>query len=260
MKAQTDAERLREKAEKLLKAHTLPRDFGFVTQDADTLRLLALADKLAPLDDTVLITGESGTGKDLVARRLHGRRSGRFLSLNLSAIPESMIQSELFGHVKGAYTGAVSNRMGLLVAASRGTMFLDEIGDISPALQVLLLRVIETRKFRRIGENEDTEFKGRFIFASNKVNSGFREDLYHRIATYRLDLKPLRDRPDDIPLIVDSLDLGFTPEEIKDLWQLIRTAKKYQEELLSGNVRELIRLAKQYKVLGRDNLDLYSRL
>ena len=110
-----------------------------------------MADKLAPLDDTVLITGESGTGKDLVARRLHGRRSGRFLSLNLSAIPESMIQSELFGHVKGAYTGAVSNRMGLLVAASRGTMFLDEIGDISPALQVLLLRVIETRKFRRIG-------------------------------------------------------------------------------------------------------------
>ena len=155
---------------KQLKQQTIVYNTGsFLTQDTDCLRVLESADKLSSRDESVLITGESGTGKELVAQRLHGRRAGRFIALNLSAMPDTMIQAELFGHVKGSYSGATSSRMGLLVAASKGTMFLDEIGEISPAIQVMLLRLIETRKFRRIGENEDTDFTGRFIFATNSL-------------------------------------------------------------------------------------------
>ena len=228
----------------------------FITQDADCLRVLESADKLSHRPESVLITGESGTGKELVARRLHGSRTGRFIALNLSAMPDALVQAELFGHVKGSYSGAISSRMGLLVAASKGTLFLDEIGDITPALQVMLLRLIETRKFRRIGENEDTEFTGRFVFATNCLDASFRNDLYHRVATFRLNLKPLRKRMKDARLILKDT---LTDAEYEDLLKLIHDAAKASHFaspiLLAGNVRELLRLATQYRILGRDSLD-----
>ena len=193
-----------------------------------------------------------------MAERLHGRRSGRFIALNLSAMPDALVQAELFGHVKGSYSGATNSRMGLLVAASRGTLFLDEIGDITPALQVMLLRLIETSKFRRIGENADTDFTGRFVFATNCLGSDFRDDLYHRIATFRLKLKPLRERMKDARLILKNI---LTDAEYEDLIKLIHAGQKASHwaspVLLGGNVRELLRLATQYKVLGPHSLDFH---
>tara|TARA_R100000458_G_C8221747_1_gene205892 strand:- start:61 stop:846 length:786 start_codon:yes stop_codon:yes gene_type:complete len=243
-------------AAKLLQAYETPKEYEFITQDDDCLCMLKQADKLAQRPESVLITGESGTGKELVARRLHGRRSGRFIALNLASIPDSMLQAELFGHVKGSYSGAYSNRMGLLMAASKGTVFLDEIGEISPNLQVLLLRLVETRKFRRMGENEDSEFTGRFVFATNRIDSDFRNDLYHRIATFRLHIKPLRQRMEDASLILKDT---MTQVEYEDFLKLIndnrKSCSKSYPKLLGGNVRELLRLAKQYKVLGPDGLD-----
>jgi two-component system response regulator PilR (NtrC family) len=253
MKSQSD--KLREQARKLIESAEPNLEYMFATQDGDCIHMLQMADKLATLDDTVLVTGESGIGKELVARRLHNRRSGRFIALNLSAMPENMIQSELFGHVKGSYTGAVSSRMGLLVAASKGTIFMDEIGDISPSIQTMLLRLIETRRFRRIGENEDTEFTGRFVFATNNLDSSFRDDLYHRIATFKLEIKPLRRRLGDIKLILDHYGLGFTSEEANDLWTRVCSNVYDGNYRLKGNVRELLRLAKQYKILGPAYLD-----
>ena len=243
---------------KAFKQHIACNTGEFITQDPDCLRVLESADKLSHRPESVLITGERGTGKDRVARRLHGRRTGRFIALNLSAMPDALVQAELFGHVKGSYSGAISSRMGLLVAASKGTLLLDEIGDITPALQVMLLRLIETRKFRRIGENEDTEFTGRFIFATNCLDSSFRDDLYHRVATFRLKLKPLRERMKDARLILKGT---FTDAEYEDLIKLIHDGAKASHwsspTLLEGNVRELLRLAKQYKVLGPDSLDFH---
>ena len=244
---------------KALKQQAIAYNTGnFITQDADCLRVLESADKLSHRPESVLITGESGTGKELVAERLHGRRTGRFIALNLSAMPDALVQAELFGHVKGSYSGATSSRMGLLVAASKGTLFLDEIGDITPALQVMLLRLIETRKFRRIGENEDTEFTGRFIFATNCLDSSFRDDLYHRVATFRLKIKPLRKRMDDARLILKNI---LTDAEYEDFIKLLYAAAKASPWaspiILGGNVRELLRLATQYKVLGPHNLDFH---
>lgn len=244
---------------KQLKEQTIAYNTGrFLTQDVDCLRVLESADRLSLRPESVLITGESGTGKELVAERLHGRRAGRFIALNLSAMPDTMIQAELFGHVKGSYSGATNSRMGLLVAASKGTLFLDEIGDVTPAVQVMLLRLIETRKFRRIGENEDTDFTGRFIFATNSLPSDFRTDLYHRIATFRLTLKPLRERMADARLILKSL---LTDEEYEDFIKLLHAGAKDSQwaspPILKGNVRELLRLATQYKVLGPHSLDFH---
>ena len=232
---------------KAFKQHIACNTGEFITQDPDCIAMLKATDKLAPLDETVLITGESGTGKEIVARRLHGRRTGRFIALNLSAMPDTMVQAELFGHVRGSYSGAITSRMGLLVAASKGTLFLDEIGNIAPALQVMLLRLIETRLFRRIGENENTKFTGRFVFATNSLDDGFRDDLYHRISTFRLKIKPLREREADAKLILKRI---LTDKEIEDLLTIA-----WRSTTFKGNVRELLRLAKQYKVLGRDSLD-----
>ena len=241
------ATKLLEGAEKLRDLYDTPERSQFITQDSDCIAMLRAADKLALLNDAVLITGESGTGKEIVARRLHGRRTGRFIALNLSAMPDTMVQAELFGHVRGSYSGAIASRMGLLVAASKGTLFLDEIGNIAPALQVMLLRLIETRRFRRIGENEDTKFTGRFVFATNSLDDGFRDDLYHRISTFRLKIKPLRKREADAKLILKGI---LTDKEIEDLLTIA-----WRSTTFKGNVRELFRLAKQYKVLGRDSLD-----
>ncbi len=204
---------------------------------------------VAPTDVTVAIYGESGTGKELVARTIHNlsaRYERPFVVVNCGAIPESLLEDELFGHVKGAFTDATKDREGLFAAADGGTLFLDEIGEMPPALQVKLLRVLQSQEFRRIGDDRDVRVDVRLITATNRdlekaVASGaFRQDLFYRINVFPLTMPPLRDRPEDIPLLAHHFLLkhrdkvgkrveGFTPAAM--------------EKLLAyhwpGNVREL---------------------
>src|SRR6202011_2600249 len=163
-------------------------------------------------DSTVLIMGESGTGKEWVARAIHFyslRRERPFVALNCGALPENLLESELFGYMKGAFTGANANKKGLIEAAEKGTLFLDEIGEMSILMQVKLLRVLQERKFRRLGGLEELESAIRGIPATNQdlpkmvVDGKFREDLFYRINVIPIQLPPLRDRGEDIPLLAE---------------------------------------------------------
>ena len=175
-------------------------------------RVLDLVNKVADSSSNVLIFGESGTGKELIARALHlqsRRKEKPFVTVNCSALPESLLESELFGHMKGAFTGAVSNKEGLFEVAHEGTIFLDEIGDTSMAVQVKLLRVLQEREFRRIGDTKDIRVDVRVIAATNKdlekavADGTFREDLYYRLDVIPIYLPTLRERRDDIPMLVE---------------------------------------------------------
>ncbi len=181
-----------------------------VTSDARLLEVLALVDRVAPTDVPVLVTGESGTGKELVARRLHARSAraaGPFVAVNAAALPESLAESELFGHERGAFTGADRARAGRFEEASGGTLFLDEIGELAPALQAKLLRVLEDRRVRRLGSERDVTVDVRLVAATNRdlareaETGGFRRDLYFRLAVVPIALPPLRERPGDVPLL-----------------------------------------------------------
>jgi transcriptional regulator with GAF, ATPase, and Fis domain len=174
---------------------------------------------LANVQTTVLITGESGTGKELVAEALHlsGDRSHKpLVKVNCSALPESLLESELFGHVKGAFTGAIRDNIGRFHRADGGTIFFDEIGDVSPKVQLKLLRVLEEREFERVGSSAPTKVDVRLIAATNrnlmeKVSNGeLREDLYYRLKVIEIMLPPLRDRREDIPLLVEHFRNGFS--------------------------------------------------
>jgi two-component system response regulator PilR (NtrC family) len=197
----------------------------------------------------VLISGESGTGKEVVARAIHRngeRRDAPFVALNCGAIPENLLESELFGHVKGAFTGAVQNKAGLFEVAQAGTVFLDEIAELGLQLQVKLLRVIQERVFRRVGGTSDVRFDARIVAATNRqlaeevANGRFREDLYYRLNVIEIPLPPLRERRDDIPLLAQhfvekySRELGKTVDGV-DADALARL----QAYAFPGNVREL---------------------
>jgi DNA-binding NtrC family response regulator len=175
------------------------------------LEVLELGETVAPTDSTILLSGESGTGKEVIAKYIHGlssRSEGPFFSINCGALPESLLESELFGHVKGSFTGAVRDKEGLLVAAGGGTFFLDEIGEMSPATQVKLLRALQEREVIPVGSTEPVLVDVRVIAATNRdleeeIRRGrFRSDLYYRLNVIALHLPPLRDRRDDIPLLV----------------------------------------------------------
>ena len=177
------------------------------------LDVLRLAETVAPTESTVLIQGESGTGKEVVARYIHelsNRNDGPFLSINCGALPESLLESELFGHVKGSFTGAVKDKSGLFTAAAKGTFFLDEIGETTPATQVKLLRVLQHREVIPVGATESQPIDTRLLAATNRdleeeIRRGiFRRDLYYRLNVIALHLPPLRERRDDIPLLADA--------------------------------------------------------
>src|SRR5438067_205500 len=184
---------------------------GIVGKSRPMKLLFQLLETVAPTNSTILITGETGTGKEVIARAIHhssGRRMHRFVALNCSAIPETLLEAELFGHVRGAFTGAVGNRQGRLEQAHKGTLFLDEVGTMSPALQMKLLRVLQEREFERVGDSHTTKVDVRIIAATNSdlarmVAAGeFREDLFYRLNVIPVQLPPLRERKEDIPLLV----------------------------------------------------------
>jgi DNA-binding NtrC family response regulator len=182
--------------------------------------LFQLIETVAPTTTTILINGETGTGKEMVARAIHHaspRRQQRFIALNCSAIPETLLEAELFGHVRGAFTGAVGSRMGRIEQADRGTLFLDEVGTMSMGLQMKLLRVLQEREFERIGEGKPIKVDVRIVAATNSdlgkmVREGsFREDLYYRLNVIQMELPPLRERREDIPLLVQHFLLKYAP-------------------------------------------------
>jgi DNA-binding NtrC family response regulator len=184
---------------------------GIVGKGRAMSRLFQLLETVAPTNSTILISGETGTGKEVVARAIHHnspRRLYRFVALNCAAIPETLLEAELFGHVRGAFTGAVGNRQGRLEQAHKGTLFLDEVGTMSVALQTKLLRVLQEREFERIGDSHTTKVDVRVIAATNSdlgrmvADGQFREDLYYRLNVIPVHLPPLRERKEDIPLLV----------------------------------------------------------
>jgi two-component system response regulator HydG len=213
------------------------------------LDVLRLAETVAPTDSTVLIQGESGTGKEVIARYIHdlsARAEDSFLSINCGALPESLLESELFGHVKGSFTGATRDKTGLFAAAGKGTFFLDEIGETTAATQVKLLRVLQHRQVIPVGATESIAIDTRLLAATNRdleeeIRRGaFRRDLYYRLNVIAIHLPPLRERRDDIPLLIDSFLQKHAQEREGDLKVLSDAALNACIEYgWPGNVREL---------------------
>jgi transcriptional regulator with GAF, ATPase, and Fis domain len=205
--------------------------------------------KVAPTDSTVLITGETGTGKELIARAIHKRsqRSSRaFVSVNCAAIPRDLIASELFGHEKGAFTGAAQRRLGRFESADGGTIFLDEVGELPPEMQIALLRVLQEREFQRVGGNETFKTDVRVVAATNRdlqaaiADGHFRDDLFYRLNVVPIEVPPLRERKEDIPLLVQY----FVDRYASRVGKKITGINKRSMDLLQsykwpGNIREL---------------------
>ena len=220
-----------------------------VGQSEAMQKVFDVVKKVADAKSNILICGESGTGKELVARAIHynsARSAMPFVAVNCSAVPETLLESELFGHVKGSFTGAISNKAGLFEVANGGTIFLDEIGDTTPTIQVKLLRVIQEREFRRVGGNQDMKVDVRVIAATNRdlekavAEGTFREDLYYRLDVIPIRLPPLRLRTGDIPLLVTHFLEKFSQEGSKPVPTLSQEAMHVLlEHEWRGNVREL---------------------
>jgi transcriptional regulator with PAS, ATPase and Fis domain len=223
--------------------------------------VLELAAQVAPLDTTVLVNGESGTGKEFVVRMIHeqsSRASGSFVSINCAALTETLLESELFGHVRGAFTGAVRDKPGLFELASNGTLFLDEIGEVAPTIQAKLLRALQEREIRRVGGERTIKVNTRVVAATNRdlraaVAAGtFREDLYFRLGAFIIAIPPLRDRRDDIPPMVHEFVRRAAARMGKD----VRTVSAEAMTLLiryswPGNVVELEHAIERAVILAR---------
>ena len=222
---------------------------NIVGRSEKMLAIFKMIEQIARTDSTVLVTGESGTGKEWVARAIHYyslRRDRPFVALNCGAIPEALLESELFGHMKGAFTGATMNKKGLIEASERGTLFLDEIGEMNPLMQVKLLRVLQERTFRRLGGVEELEASMRVIAATNQdltknvAEGKFREDLFYRINVIPIHLPPLRDRGEDIPLIAEYFLAKYREQMGKPIQGLSQDAMDLLEAYeWPGNIREL---------------------
>jgi two-component system response regulator PilR (NtrC family) len=240
----------REGGERFRTAEEGPLYFGcFIGESPAIRKVYDLINRIAATSSNVLITGESGTGKELVAKAVHRqspRRSAPFVVVNCAGVPESLIESELFGYKKGAFTGATANRKGLVEAAQSGTLFLDEIGELSPALQVKLLRLVQEKTVKMIGDTEDILVDVRIISATNRdlermvIEGTFREDLYYRLNVLPIRIPPLRERRDDVPLLAQYFLTKFRQAFGKD----VRKISSYAMGILNnydfpGNVREL---------------------
>jgi two-component system response regulator AtoC len=271
-----DAEHLRLVIERIMRERTLQDEVlqlrqrlqeqysfrGVLSVNPKMHAVFELIRSVAQTTTTVLIEGETGTGKEQVARAIHDAsstlRSGPFVAINCAALPETLLESELFGHEKGAFTGAVGQRVGRFEQANGGTLFLDEVGDIPPTMQAKLLRVLQERRFERVGGTASIEVDVRVIAATNRglpemVEKGkFREDLYYRLNVVKIDLPPLRDRPEDIPLLathfatkhgrVGERPPGFSPEAME----------KLLNHTWPGNIRELENAVERACVTTRD--------
>jgi two-component system, NtrC family, response regulator HydG len=234
---------------------------GLVLESAAMHRVIDVARRVAQVDSTVLLTGESGVGKERIARFIHdesGRAEGPFVAINCGAVPENLLESELFGHVRGSFTGATQDRIGLFEAANSGTLLLDEIGEVPPPMQVKLLRALQERQIRRVGENRHRQVSARVIAATNRDlvkeirAARFREDLYYRLRVIEIEIPPLRERREDI--------LPLARAFVEDA--AARTGRKVKgvtpaaaDQLLRypwpGNVRELENAIERAVVLTR---------
>ena len=237
---------------------------GVIGESGQMQEVLDLVRRVAPSDATVLLRGESGTGKELIAKAIHyasARRKGPLVKVNCAALPETLLESELFGHEKGAFTGAFATRKGRFEIADKGTLFLDEIGDLPAHLQAKLLRVLQEREFERVGSNHAITSDVRIITATNQdldqlMRQGvFREDLYYRLNVVTIILPPLRDRRQDLPALIDHFLRKFAEKNGKTIQGFSRDAR---DALLRydypGNVRELENLVERATVLTRDDI------
>jgi two-component system response regulator PilR (NtrC family) len=235
-----------------LASHRRPTDFpllDIVGNSPATNAVVHLIKRIAATDTTVLLSGESGTGKELVARAIHYnslRQNGPFVPVNCGAFTETLLESELFGHVKGAFTNAIADRQGLFAAADTGTLFLDEIGEMSPLMQVKLLRVLEGRTYKPVGSSRESRTDVRILAATNRnlaqlMNEGdFREDLYHRLNVIPMALPSLRERREDIPLLAGHFLARYSKRMGKQVTGIEEEAlRKLVEHSWPGNVREL---------------------
>jgi DNA-binding NtrC family response regulator len=246
-----------EKMEPLRVAQGVPAAQGLVGRAPAFQAMLQLVARVGPTPASVLLLGESGTGKELVARALHeasARAAAPFVVVDCSSLPETLFESELFGHAKGAFTGAVAARPGLVESASGGTLFLDEVGDIPLTMQVKLLRLLESGTYRRVGETELRRADVRLVSATHRdlaamIEDGrFRQDLFHRLATFPIVLPPLRERVEDLPLLARALLARVAPGRVLTLQPaaLARLAR----HAFPGNVRELRNVLERIAVLA----------
>ena len=267
MKVREKIENRQLKQENLLLKRTLGLSHQFsniIGRSEAMVEVFKMIETVARTNSTILLTGESGTGKGLVAQAIHFhslRRDKPMVSLNCGALPENLLESELFWHMRGSFTGADSNKKGLLEVAERGTVFLDEIAEMSAVMQVKLLRVLQERRFRRVGGLEELQADIRVVAATNQdlaraISEGrFREDLYYRINVIPIALPPLRERREDIPLIAEHFLVKYTEQMGKDVTGISREAM----ELLvqhdwPGNIRELENMIKRIVILQDEQI------
>jgi two-component system response regulator PilR (NtrC family) len=241
---------LREENVLLKRALGVRHEFSnIIGRSEPMLAVFKMIQTIARTTSTVLVTGESGTGKELVARAIHFnslRRDRPFVALNCAALPDTLLESELFGHMRGAFTGADSNKKGLIELAEHGSVFLDEIGEMSPSVQVKILRVLQDRRFRRLGGLEEIEADIRIITATNQdlsrmvADGKFREDLFYRINVIPIHLPPLRDRQEDIPLLAEHFLAKYRTQMEKQITGISGEAMQYVTTYdWPGNIREL---------------------
>lgn len=235
-----------------------------VGRSAALQRVLRQVEVVAPADSTVLITGETGTGKELIARAIHkwSRRSGRpFVSVNCAALAPSLVSSELFGHERGAFTGALHHRVGRFELAHTGTIFLDEVGELSAEAQVALLRVLQEREFERVGSTQSVQVDVRVIAATNHdfkaemVNGNFRSDLFYRLNVFPIELPPLRERKDDIRMLLEHFVKLYASRADKNVPSIDnRTLELFHSYDWPGNIRELQNVIERSVILTRGDV------
>ena len=249
------------------------KKYDMIGNSKSIMEIHSIIDKVAQTEARVLITGESGTGKELVAHNIHqksSRSKSPFVEVNCAAIPSELIESELFGHLKGSFTSAVKDRQGKFEAANNGTLFLDEIGDMSLAAQAKVLRALEENKIQRVGSQKDISVDVRVIAATNKDlkkeidNGNFREDLYHRLAVIMVEVPELSKRKTDIPTLVEHFSKLISKEQGIEKKQFDKDSIKLLEEYnWSGNIRELRNVIERLIILGgnpitKDDVSLFA--